>query len=62
MLHAIQTEVPAEAPPRTGSEADLSAIVRTLAHEAASLGVDLVDISGAISDVAAVSGRTSRPS
>ena len=57
MLHAIQTEVPAEAPPPTGSEADLSAIVRTLAHEAGSLGVDLVDISGAISDVAAVSGR-----
>jgi methyl-accepting chemotaxis protein len=56
MLHAVQTEVP-DATPRTAPEPDLSAIIRTLAHEAASLGVDLVDISGAISDVAVVSGR-----
>jgi methyl-accepting chemotaxis protein len=36
---------------------DLRDTVRTLAHEAASLGIDLVDISGAISDVAAMSVR-----
>jgi len=37
--------------------AGLQAIVADLAHEASSLGVDLVDISGAIQDVAAVSAR-----
>jgi methyl-accepting chemotaxis protein len=57
MRHAVEIEMPAESGPPTSAGPDLSAIVRTLAHEAASLGVDLVDISGAISDVAAVSAR-----
>jgi methyl-accepting chemotaxis protein len=57
MLHAVETAVPADATLRPTSGPDLSVIIRTLAHEAASLGVDLVDISGAISDVAAVSSR-----
>jgi methyl-accepting chemotaxis protein len=57
MLHALETEMPAKAMPEPAAEPDLSSIIRTLAHEAASLGVDLVDISGAISDVAAVSSR-----
>ena len=58
MLHAVETRVPADADsaPRS-DEPDMRAIIRTLAQEAASLGIDLVDISGAISDVAAVSGR-----
>ena len=58
MLQAVETRIPVEsesAPLR--EEPDLRAIIRTLAQEAASLGVDLVDISGAITDVATVSGR-----
>lgn len=58
MLAAAQHRSDAEMEhERTGSEPDLRDIIRTLAHEAASLGVDLVDISGAISDVASVSKR-----
>ena len=57
MLHAVQeTETDHFLPP-ADEAADLHAIIRDLAHEAASLGIDIVDISGAITDVAAVSGR-----
>lgn len=59
MNHSAALQAPVEEEPVTslGGNPDLRAIIRTLAQEAASLGVDLVDISGAISDVAAVSSR-----
>lgn len=57
MLQAVQHAEIDESACAEPPDADLRAIIRDLAHEAASLGVDLVDISGAISDVAAVSGR-----
>jgi len=57
MLQAVQHADRDDLAAKLGDTADLHAIVRDLAHEAASLGIDLVDISGAITDVAAVSGR-----
>lgn len=57
MLHAVKTEVPAEDVQSSQPGPDLAAVVRSFAEAATTLGVDLVDISGAMSDVAAVSGR-----
>ena len=57
MLQAVQHADRDDLDAQAGDAPDLRAIIRDLAHEAASLGIDLVDISGAITDVAAVSGR-----
>jgi methyl-accepting chemotaxis protein len=57
MLHAVQHADRDDIATGAGDAPDMHAIIRDLAHEAASLGIDLVDISGAITDVAAVSGR-----
>ncbi|MDO6963459.1 methyl-accepting chemotaxis protein [Rhizobium alvei] len=43
--------------PDVADAARLQGIIRSLSREASSLGIDLVDIAGAIQDVASVSGR-----
>jgi len=50
--YALKEDTPGEVDAST-----LKAIIADLSHEASSLGLDLVDISGAIQDVTVVSGR-----
>ena len=57
---AVHEDDFAEADTETHAEPDavaLKSIIQRLAHEASSLGLDLVDIAGAIQDVAATSSR-----